>query len=51
MANKGFTMLEFLSTCPVNWGMTPHDAIMCVEEETTKTYPLKVFKDIGDQDE
>lgn len=51
MANKGFTMLEFLSTCPVNWGMTPHDAIMWVEEETTKTYPLKVFKDIGDQDE
>ncbi|NLN50281.1 MAG: hypothetical protein GX149_01480 [Acholeplasmataceae bacterium] len=51
MANKGFTMLEFLSTCPVNWGMTPHDAIMWVEEETTKTYPLKVFKDIGDQNE
>lgn len=51
MDNKGFTMLEFLSTCPVNWGMTPHEAILFVENETTKTYPLKVFKDVGEEDE
>lgn len=51
MANKGFTMLEFLSTCPVNWGMTPYDAIDWVEKEMTKVYPLKVFKDIGEQNE
>src|SRR5690554_2065213 len=45
---KGFTMLEFLSTCPVNWGMTPIEAIKFVEKETIKTYPLKVFKDVGE---
>lgn len=49
MDNKGFTMLEFLSTCPVNWGMTPIDAINYVEEVTTKTYPTKVFKDLGEK--
>lgn len=51
MEKKGFTMLEFLSTCPVNWGMTPKEAIDFVEEVTTKTYPLKVFKDIGETNE
>lgn len=51
MAKKGFTMLEFLSTCPVNWGMTPIDAINYVENTTVKTYPLKVFKDIGENND
>lgn len=51
MENKGFTMLEFLSTCPVNWGMTPIEAIEFVEKESVKTYPLKVFKDIGDKND
>lgn len=51
MSGKGFTMLEFLSTCPVNWGMTPIDAINYVENTTVKTYPLKVFKDIGEKDD
>lgn len=51
LEQKGFTMLEFLSTCPVNWGMTPIEAINYVEKETTKTYPLKVFKDVGKENE
>ncbi len=51
MANKGFTMLEFLSTCPVNWGVTPYDAIQWVEEEMTKVYPLQVFRDVGEDNE
>ncbi len=44
---RGFTMIEILSTCPVNWGMTPNDALKWVEEEMTKVYPLGVFKDKG----
>lgn len=51
MDKKGFTMLEFLSTCPVNWGMTPIEAIEWVEKETIKTFPLKVFKDVGENNE
>ncbi len=48
---KGFTMIEILSTCPVNWGMKPRDALKWVETEMTKVYPLGVFVDKGDQDE
>jgi len=44
---RGFTMIELLSTCPVNWGKTPQDALKWVEEDMTKVFPLKVFKDVG----
>lgn len=45
--NKGFTMIEFLSTCPINWGMTPKEAIEYQEKYMTEYYPLGVFKDVG----
>ena len=48
IAKKGFTMIEILSSCPVNWGMNPIDALKWVEKEMTKVYPLGVFKDKGD---
>ena len=44
---RGFTMIEILSTCPVNWGMTPIDSLKWVEKEMTQVYPLGVFKDKG----
>lgn len=47
---KGFTMIEFLSTCPVNWGMTPIEAMKWVDNSMSKYYPLGVFKDIGEKD-
>lgn len=46
---KGFTMIEFLSTCPVNWGMTPVEALNWVKTDMMKVYPLGVFKDIGEE--
>lgn len=45
LAGKGFTMIEVLSTCPVNWGMTPIDALDFVENQMIKYYPLGVYKD------
>ncbi len=48
---KGFTMIEVLSSCPVNWGMTPVDAMNWVKTDMAKEYPLGVFKDKGDLDE
>jgi 2-oxoglutarate ferredoxin oxidoreductase subunit beta len=51
LEGKGFTMLEFISTCPVNWGMTPNDALKWAKEEMVKYYPLGVFKDVGEQNE
>lgn len=40
----GFAMVELLSTCPTNWGMTPVDAMKWVEERMVPVYPLQDFK-------
>jgi 2-oxoglutarate/2-oxoacid ferredoxin oxidoreductase subunit beta len=40
----GFAMVELLSTCPTNWGMTPVDAMLWVEEKMVPVYPLQDFK-------
>ncbi len=50
MDNRGFTMIEILSTCPVNWGMHPVDALHWVKTNMEPYYPLGVFKDKGDRD-
>ncbi len=42
---KGFTLIEVLSTCPTNWGMTPQQALKWVETDMMKYYPLGVYKD------
>ena len=41
----GFSIVEILSTCPTNWGMTPVDALKRVEDEMIPYYPLGVYKD------
>lgn len=42
---KGFSIVEVLSTCPTNWGMSPVDALKRLEDEMIPYYPLGVFKD------
>ena len=42
---KGFSLVEVLSTCPTNWGMTPVKALSWVEEKMIPYYPLGVYKD------
>ena len=42
---KGFSLIEVLSTCPTNWGLTPEKACQFVEEKMIPFYPLGVFKD------
>jgi 2-oxoglutarate ferredoxin oxidoreductase subunit beta len=36
----GFSMVELLSTCPTNWGMTPVNSLKFVEEHMVPAYPL-----------
>ncbi len=43
--NKGFSMVEFISTCPVNWGMTPKEGIDWARDHMIPYYPLGVYKD------
>ena len=42
---KGFSMVEILSTCPTNWGMTPIDSIKWLTENMTVNYPLGLVKE------
>ncbi len=42
---KGFSLIEVISTCPTNWGMTPIDALKWVDEKMIPYYPLGVYKD------
>ena len=42
---KGFSLVEVLSTCPTNWGMTPQKALQWVDEKMIPYYPLGVYKD------
>lgn len=45
MEGKGFSMIEILSTCPTNWGMTPKAAIEWLKENMIPYYPLGVMKE------
>lgn len=42
---KGFTIVEILSTCPTNWGLTPAESLEWVQENMIPHYPLGVFCD------
>lgn len=44
IAGLGFSMVELLSTCPTNWGMTPVEALAWVEAHMIPAYPLGDFK-------
>ena len=45
MEGKGFSLIEVVSACPTNWGMTPQKALEWVESDMLPYYPLGVFKD------
>jgi len=40
----GYSLVEVLSTCPTNWGLTPVDSVARVKNETIKHYPTGEFK-------
>ena len=42
---KGFSLIEVVSACPTNWGMTPQQALNWVESDMIPYYPLGVYKD------
>lgn len=43
--NKGYAIVEVLSSCPTNWGKTPVDALKWLEENMMPYYPLGTFRD------
>ena len=42
---KGFSLVEVLSTCPTNWGMSPQEALKWLQENMIPYYPLGTFRD------
>lgn len=40
----GFSMVEFLSTCPTNWGKEPVESLRWLESDMMPQYPLGVYK-------
>ncbi len=47
LAGKGFSLVEVLSTCPTNWGLSPAEALKWLEENMIPQYPLGVKKEVG----
>lgn len=41
----GFNIVEVVSTCPTNWGLSPKEALTWLQENMIPYYPLGVYKD------
>ena len=41
----GYSLVEVVSTCPTNWGLTPQDSFAWMRENMLPYYPLGVYKD------
>ena len=44
MEARCFSLVELISTCPTNWGLTPVDAIKWAEDNMLPYYPLGEYK-------
>ncbi len=44
LENRCFSLVEIVSTCPTNWGMTPVEAVKWTEENMHSYFPLGEFK-------
>ena len=43
---KGFSLVEVLSNCPTNWGMSPAESMEWIENNMIPYYPLGVKKEV-----
>ncbi|HOD17213.1 MAG TPA: thiamine pyrophosphate-dependent enzyme [Candidatus Cloacimonadota bacterium] len=46
--NRGFTFIEFVSTCPTNWGIEPDKARDWAKENMLPFFKLGCFRDKGE---
>jgi len=51
IAGKGFTLVEVVSTCPTNWGMSPVESMNWLRENMLPYYPLGVYCDRAKEEE
>lgn len=43
---RGYSIIEVVSTCPTNWGLSPKEAIGWLQDNMLPYYPLGVYKDV-----
>ncbi|WP_040906764.1 thiamine pyrophosphate-dependent enzyme [Youngiibacter fragilis] len=46
IAGKGFNLVEVLSICPTNWGLSTEESLKWLRENMIPYYPLGVVKDM-----
>jgi 2-oxoglutarate ferredoxin oxidoreductase subunit beta len=44
LENRCFSLVELISTCPTNWGMTPLNALKWAEEKMLPYFKLGDYK-------
>jgi 2-oxoglutarate ferredoxin oxidoreductase subunit beta len=49
LEGRGFSLIEALSLCPTDWGMTPAQAAKWMQDRMIPYYPLGVYKDRTEQ--
>ncbi|HET7768399.1 MAG TPA: thiamine pyrophosphate-dependent enzyme [Chloroflexota bacterium] len=47
LEGRGFALVELLSTCPTNWGLSPTESLRWIETHMLPVFPLGVLKDIA----
>ena len=45
MEGRGFSLVEILSPCPTDWGLSPKASLEWIRSEMKKVYPTGVMKD------
>lgn len=43
---RGYSIIEVVSTCPTNWGLSPQEAVSWLRDNMLPYYPLGVYKDV-----
>jgi 2-oxoglutarate ferredoxin oxidoreductase subunit beta len=43
---RGYSIIEVVSTCPTNWGLSPQEAMKWLQDNMLEYYPLGVYKDV-----
>lgn len=49
LEGKGFSLIEVLSICPTNWGLSPDEAFKWLRENMIPYYPLGIKKDTTEE--
>lgn len=46
MKGLGYSIVEVISACPTNWGLSPNEALQWLRDNMLPYYPLGVYKDV-----